>query len=42
MVTDFFLSVFAISVSVSLIVILLLLLSPLLDKRYAAKWKYWI
>lgn len=31
-----------ISVSVSLIVMILLLLSPLLDKRYAVKWKYWI
>lgn len=31
-----------ISASVSLIVMMLLLLSPLLDKRYAVKWKYWI
>ena len=42
MVTDIFLSILGISASVSLIVIVLLLLSPLLDKRYAAKWKYWI
>lgn len=42
MVTDLFLSVLGISASVSLIVGILLLLSPLLNKRYAAKWKYWI
>ena len=42
MITDLFLSVMGISASVSLIVMILLLLSPLLNKRYAVKWKYWI
>ena len=42
MITDLFLSVMGASVSVSLIVVILLLLSHLLDKRYAVKWKYWI
>lgn len=40
--TDIFLSILGISVSVSLIILILLLLSPFLNKRYAAKWKYWI
>ncbi len=38
--TDLFLSVFGTSVSVSVLILLLLLISPLLQKRYAAKWKY--
>lgn len=40
----FFLLFFEISVSTSLIVLTLLVLSPLLSRRYAAKWKYaiWI
>ncbi len=38
--TDLFLSVFGISLSVSVLILLLLLISPLLQKRYAAKWKY--
>lgn len=42
MITDLFLSVMGISASVSLIIMILLLLSPLLNKRYAVKWKYWI
>lgn len=42
MITDLFLSVMGISASVSLIVMILLLLSPVLNKRYAVKWKYWI
>lgn len=42
MITDLFLSVMGVSASVSLIVVILLLLSHLLDKRYAVKWKYWI
>lgn len=40
--TNIFLSVFEISVSVSILIAVLLLLTPLLNKRYAAKWKYWI
>lgn len=40
--THVFLSVLEISVSVSLIAAALLLLSPFLNRRYAAKWKYWI
>lgn len=40
--TNIFLSLFGISVSISLIVIVLILLTPFLNKRYAAKWKYLI
>lgn len=40
--TNIFLSVLAGSISVSLITVLLIALMPFLDKRYAAKWKYWI
>lgn len=40
--TDLFLSVLGISMSVSALVLLLLLLSPFLHKRYAAKWKFLI
>ena len=40
--TNIFLSFIGISISVSLIVIVLLLFSPMLNKRYAAKWKYLI
>jgi len=44
MMKDIFLSVFEISVSASLVIFVLLVLSPYLNKRYAAKWKYlmWI
>lgn len=37
-----FLSLIGISASVSLIAAALILLAPLLNKRYAAKWKYLI
>lgn len=37
-----FLLFFEISVSTSLIVLVLLILSPLLNRRYASKWKYYI
>ena len=37
-----FLSILGISVTVGLIVIVLILLTPFLNKRYAAKWKYLI
>lgn len=40
--TDLFLSVFEISASLSLIIAALLLLIPYLNRRYAAKWSYWI
>ena len=42
MMTRLFLSVLEISISVSLIVLVLLVAAPFLNKRYAAKWKYWI
>lgn len=42
MIKTLFLSVLVGSVSVSLVVLALLLLSPLLNRRYAAKWKYGI
>lgn len=40
--TNVFLSVLGVSVSVSLMIAVLLLLTPFLNRRYAAKWKYWI
>ncbi len=40
--TDLFLSVLGTSASVSVLIVLLFLLSPFLNKRYAAKWKYLI
>jgi len=40
--TGIFLSFFEISVSVSVLIAVLIILAPLLNKRYAAKWKYWI
>ncbi len=40
--TDVFLTVFEISVSISILIAVLVLLSPFLSKRYAAKWKCWI
>lgn len=40
--TDLFLTALEISVSVSLIIALLLFISPLLNRRYASKWKYLI
>ena len=42
MAINLFLSILEISISVGLIVLVLILLSPFLNKRYAAKWKYWI
>lgn len=44
MMKDIFLSLFEISVSASLVIFILLVLSPYLNKSYAAKWKYlmWI
>lgn len=40
--TTIFLSLFGISVSISMMVLALILLTPFLNKRYAAKWKYLI
>lgn len=40
--TRFFLSVLTISAAVSVPVILLIVSEPVLNQRYAAKWKYWI
>ncbi len=40
--TNVFLSFLEISIPISLIIAVLLLLAPFLNKRYAAKWKYWI
>lgn len=40
--TDLFLAVLGTSLSVGFMVIVLLLLTPLLNKRYAVKWKYLI
>ncbi len=40
--THIFLAVMEISISISLLIAVLLLLTPFLDRRYAAKWKYWI
>lgn len=40
--TDIFITVFEVSVSVSLPVVLLLLSASFLNRRYAVKWKYWI
>lgn len=42
MITSLFLSFLEVTLSTSLIIALLLLSAPLLDRRYAAKWKYWI
>lgn len=39
---ELFVAFLGISLSVSLVIVLLLLLSPLLGRRYAAKWKYLI
>ncbi|MBD5532776.1 MAG: M56 family metallopeptidase [Lachnospiraceae bacterium] len=40
--TNVFLSFLETSIVISIIIVLLLLLTPVLNKRYAAKWKYWI
>lgn len=42
MAANLFLSVLEISISTGFIVLILMLLSPFLNMRYAAKWKYWI
>lgn len=40
--TNLFLSLLEISLPVSGLIVLLLLLTPLFEKRYAARWKYWV
>lgn len=42
MIRSAFLSVFEISVSTGFMIILFMMLSPLVVRRYAAKWKYWV
>ena len=42
MITNLFLNVIAISLSTSLMIVFLLIFAPLLNKRYAIKWKYLI
>lgn len=42
MITNLFLSIFAISISTGLIILLLFVFTPFLNKRYTAKWKYLI
>ena len=42
MTESLFYTVLEISVSVSAVVLLVFLLTPLLEKRFAAKWRYWI
>ncbi len=42
MTTNLFLSVFELSISMSPIVIVLILFDSFLNKRYVAKWKYWV
>lgn len=39
---ELFLTCLSVSLSTSALILLLTLLSPLLERRYAAKWKYWI
>ncbi len=40
--TNIFLDVFESSISISILIAALIMLTPFLNKRYAAKWKYWI
>lgn len=42
MISNIFLSILEISASASLIILSLILLAPILNKRYAVKWKYWV
>ncbi len=42
MMRDLFLTCLSVSLSTGAVILLLTLLSPLLEKKYAAKWKYWI
>lgn len=40
--TNLFLTYLGISATVGVVVLLILLASPLINRRYAAKWKYYI
>ena len=40
--TNIFLAVLEISIPISLVIAVLILFSPLINRRYAAKWKSWI
>ncbi|MDE7300080.1 MAG: M56 family metallopeptidase, partial [Lachnospiraceae bacterium] len=42
MITNIFISAFEISLSIGAAILALILLTPFLNRRYAAKWKYWI
>lgn len=42
MMRDIFLSVFETSLSTGIMIVFFILFSPLLVRRYAAKWKYWV
>lgn len=42
MITNICVTFFEISVSISLMIVLVFKLAPFLNRRYAAKWKYWI
>ena len=42
MITNLFLAVLEVSLSVSFVIVIMLLLSPLIGRRYSAKWSYLI
>ncbi|MGZ9583826.1 M56 family metallopeptidase [Paenibacillus marinisediminis] len=42
MLTDLFLTILEISLSISIVIFILLLISSRINKRFIAKWKYWI
>jgi len=42
MISDIFLTNLEISAAMGLVIIALVLCAPILDRRYAAKWKYWL
>ena len=42
MLEHIFLSVLSTSLTTSLIIMILMILSPFINRRYAAKWKYWV
>lgn len=42
MLTDIFTSLIEVSITIGIIILALMLLSSMLNKAYAAKWKYWI
>ncbi|MGZ9585168.1 M56 family metallopeptidase [Paenibacillus marinisediminis] len=42
MLTDLFLTILEISLSISIVIFVLLMISSRINKRFIAKWKYWI